>query len=177
MCLFQWYVFVYFFHLYGRENNKHIEKITGTLNEDSKNATWKSKCQNNIRWDNRNLRNRNIKTAMYVYVERIPYWENSADKTAENTTCQNFCPSKIFIRRNILSAVIHLYQINNNLMLKPKYSGNVYGKIRNPWIFSSDKTAEVTNWCRKFCPPKFSLGRRFAFNLLRTLLISSISSI
>ena len=62
-----------------------------------------------------------------------------------------------FVRRNILSpkllnisCIIKLYQNHIKLVLKHKINRT----------FSADKTAEISNRCRKFCPPKNFVHRK-----------------
>ena len=79
------------------------------------------------------------------------------DKSAENFVRRKFLSAGNCVRRNILSAkvqkipcTIKSYQNSIKLMLKHKTDKT----------FSVDKSAEILNRCRKFCPPKSFVLRK-----------------
>ena len=68
---------------------------------------------------------------------------------------ENFCPPKV-LSAEICSVKSKTSQIDTNFMLRHIFLVNCNGEIRqtNEKI-SSDKTAKISTWCRKFLSAKF----------------------
>ena len=80
-----------------------------------------------------------------------------ADKTNENLTCcRKCCPPKILSAEIFCQLKFRIYPVPSNHI---KNQCQIHAH-KTDQTFSVEKTAEISNWCQKFCPPKNFVHRK-----------------
>ena len=68
-----------------------------------------------------------------------------------------------------------MYYIEN--MIERRISNKCLGQKFGGQKLSADKSAEISGWCRKFCPPKIFVRRKFCPPNFCPIRYSSVSTV